>query len=456
MNLKKVYLLIIILFFSACFQNLSNENQLQSTTTSLSATSNNTTLETEELVASELVISENFDRYFQGVRVSEGIDFNIQVISDFDNFNNEIVFLTALYEGKIFKYDLNTSTVEVLLDLSNEIIETVDKNNEMGLLSMELHPSLEYLLVAYVNKSMQLKVEQYFLDIETLSITDEKPAEILSIQYFDKVHFSGNLIYSDFYDGFIFSAGDGLSDDLGLRSDTLYSFINRGKIILLLSKRNNEFTNPVISYTITENKNIILAYGIRNPWGIGISEDKLFIPDVGRSLYEEVTVLNLPSSSAYFLGYPIYEGPLETDYKLNEIYQWSNEVRSSAEDYLLENYQHPTIFYKHTETENGYRCAVIGGAVLNNFVNDYWTNSFVFMDYCSKELFFYDYKEDNLIASSIEELKIDNYYISKIAQFDNSRIIVLGFTYEVIEGQYIVNNKNFILTLPTYPIFINK
>ena len=43
----------------------------------------------------------------------------------------------------------------------------------------------------------------------------------------------------------------------------------------------------------TENKNTILAYGVRNPWGIGLLEEKLYVPDVGRSTYEEVSILNV-------------------------------------------------------------------------------------------------------------------------------------------------------------------
>lgn len=455
--MQKVYLFIAILFFSFCTQSLETEN-LNSTpqTTLLEIIDGDENIKIDETVESELNISENFDRYFDGIVVSEGPDFDVQIVSDIDVINDNLMFITALHEGKIFKYDVSNDKTELFLDLSVKTVDTIDKNNEMGLLSIEFHPSYEYFLVAFVNKSMQLKVEQFFLDSETLMILDNNSLEILSIDYFDKVHFSGNLVYSDFYNGFIFSSGDGLNDELGLRADSIYSYVNRGKLLLLLPTKNNQFVNPVISYSQTENKNIILAYGIRNPWGIAVSEDKLFVPDVGRSRYEEVTVLELTSNRSYFLGYPLFEGPFRTDYKHNEIYHWSNELRNPIDEYLIENYQNPAIFYKHTEMENGFRCAVIGGAVLNNLENDYWNDNFTFIDYCSKELFFYNYMDDILIASSLEELKIDNFYVSKIAQFNKSNLIVLGFTYEVIDGEYIVNNKNFLLRLPSYPIFKNN
>ena len=213
--------------------------------------------------------------------------------------------------------------------------------------------------------------------------------------------------------------------------------------------------NPIISYGITENKNTILAYGVRNPWGIGLLEEKLYVPDVGRSTYEEVSVLDLPTEEPVFLGYPIYEGPLKSNFQLNEIYSWSTGMKSSAEDFLNKKYQPPEIFYKHTESENGYRCAVIGGAIVENVDHDIWNNTFNFVDYCTKELFTYNHSKKIFIASVIP-LDVNNLYISKLVHLDELSFLLLGFTYEVKDGEYFVRNKNFIIELPKVLSFSEK
>jgi hypothetical protein len=453
--MKSKTLLIFTLLLAACSQSSDIGGEtVESTTTTEKKVEVKENLDASQ-VDDELLISDNFNSFYDGITLKDGPDFNVQVVSDLDIFDENLYFVTGLYEGKIYKYNPKTSEMGLFLDISEKIIVTEDKNNEMGLLSMELHPSSEYFLISYVNKSMRLTVEQHYINKETLMLQNIEANEILSVQYFDKVHFSANLLYSEFYDGFIFTVGDGLGDNLGLRGDSIYSYINRGKILLLLSSRNNDIVNPIISYGVTENKNTILAYGVRNPWGIGLLEEKLYVPDVGRSTYEEVSILDLPTEEPVFLGYPIYEGPLKSNFQLNEIYSWNSGVKSSAEDFLNKKYQPPEIFYKHTESENGYRCAVIGGAVVENVDHDIWNNTFNFVDYCTKELFTYNHSKKIFIASVIP-LDVNNLYISKLVHLDDLSFLLLGFTYEVKDGEYFVRNKNFIIELPKVLSFSEK
>ena len=78
-------------------------------------------------------------------------------------------FVTGLYEGIVYKYNPNNQESELFVDISEKLIFTEDKNNEMGLLSFELHPSLEYFLVAYVNKSMKLLLNNTSLILKRLT-----------------------------------------------------------------------------------------------------------------------------------------------------------------------------------------------------------------------------------------------------------------------------------------------
>tara|TARA_B100000029_G_scaffold407593_1_gene408569 strand:- start:356 stop:1723 length:1368 start_codon:yes stop_codon:yes gene_type:complete len=454
---RYIILSLFLIFISACSATESSSNeQLEEDLTTTTIENIDIKEDESKSLEEELLMSDNFTSYYEGLTVSEGPDFKVQIVSDFDIIDENVYIITGLYEGMVYKYNPETIEIQLFLDISKNLIITEDKNNEMGLLSIEFHPTSDYFLISYVNKSMKLIVEQYFFDRETLIVDDTEPNEIISIEYFDKVHFSGNLLYSQYYDGFIFSAGDGLGDQLGLRGDSIYSYINRGKILLLLASKNNNIVNPTISYGITENKNTILAYGVRNPWGIGIINDHLYIPDVGRTTYEEVSILELSNTVSKFLGYPIYEGPENTNFELKEIYSWDSGAKSSIDDYLNENYLSPEIFYKHSESKYGYRCAVIGGAAIENINNDTWNNTFSFVDYCSKELFTYNYSEKKLISSLISPLDVDNLYISKLAYLDQLSFILLGFTYEVKDGEYFVENKNFIIELPKIPFYLGK
>lgn len=455
MLILKVIFIALIFFSCGQAQIVEDQNNVEENMNSDIEVENSVEIskESEDTESKSLLISDNFKLFYEGLEVSEGPDFNVQIVSDIDILNDNLYFVTGLYEGIVYKYNPNNQDRELFVDLSEKLIFTEDKNNEMGLLSFELHPSLEYFLVAYVNKSMKLIVEQHFIDSQTLNLIESDPVEILSVQYFDKVHFSANLIYSDYFDGFIFSAGDGLGDQLGLRGDSIFTYINRGKILLLLSNKNNNIKNPTISYGITENENIILAYGVRNPWGMAVLQNRLYIPDVGRSTYEEVSILDLAVKESEFLGYPMFEGPVRTDYSPKEIYSWNEGQKQSADNFLSEKYQPPAIFYKHIDSKYGYRCAVIGGAVVQDIDHNTWNDTFNFIDYCTKELFTYSYTKNTLIASPIP-LNVDNLYISKLVYLDNLSFLLLGFTYEVRDGEYFVKNKNFIVELPNLPVYL--
>jgi hypothetical protein len=53
-------------------------------------------------------------------------------------------------------------------------------------------------------------------------------------------------------------------------------------------------------------------------------------------------------------------------------------------------------------------------------------------------------------------LDVNNLYISKLVHLDDLSFLLLGFTYEVKDGEYFVQNKNFIIELPKVLSFSEK
>jgi hypothetical protein len=189
-------------------------------------------------------------------------------------------------EGFLFESKNNES--RLVLDLNNDAQFPffVNSGVEAGLLGIASHNKLVY--VSYTNQDINgltsLVVDEY-------SMNFSKVRNIIKIGGFDQVHFGGNLLF-DSLGKLYLSVGDGYRSDEAQNLNSL-----KGKILRL-----------DISDLKLEPE--IVAYGIRNPWGVTIdAKDRMFILQCGKYSVEAVYLLN----DLYFgipanFGWPVFEG----------------------------------------------------------------------------------------------------------------------------------------------------
>jgi uncharacterized protein YjbI with pentapeptide repeats len=197
----------------------------------------------------------------------------------------------ATKEGFLFESKNNES--RLVLDLNNDAQFPFLAKANGGLLGIASKNKLVY--VAYssqdINGLDSLVVDEY-------SMNFTKVRNIIKIEEFQALHFGGSLLF-DSLGKLYLSVGDGTepSDYESSHSQNLNSL--KGKILRLdVSKLKLE---PEI-----------IAYGIRNSWGVTIdSKDRMFILDCGWNNVEAVYLLNdLYSGIPANLGWPVFEGSI--------------------------------------------------------------------------------------------------------------------------------------------------
>lgn len=348
--------------------------------------------ETFELVCNPWKGSENFDSCVYGLEVN---------IVNFDKpFSNYISSrfgnLLLSRNGEIFS--INDNEINSYLDLSTKVAYQ-SQGGEFGLYDLEFHPSENYFLVTYTSSDKRsLILEKY--EVNDLGEPDVGSGEnIFTIPTNSEVHFSGSLVWSEYFSDFIFTTGD-MSKNFDPYSEPFNSFIPKGKAFLVFN--NFKTTLPLLSYS-SEQEPLegIIGYGLRNPWQIHEYNDLLFIPDVGNAVLEELNVIDLKqytlneSFQSISFGWPKFEGNLKNDNKPIDLFYWGSEGPESADKFIEDTSFIPQVFYNHSPFEGLYRAAIIGGAVLNSPTSFYHEHYF-FTDYLTKELFSYDYKNDKL------------------------------------------------------------
>ena len=146
---------------------------------------------------------------------------------------------------------------------------------------------------SYTSEKSGLVVDEY-------SMNFTKVRNIIKVNGVDGVksmHFGGGLLF-DSIGKLYLSVGDGADND------------NISKAMQAQSL--DELTGKVLRLDLSNLKlePEIIAYGIRNPWGVSIdSKDRMFVLQCGFSSFESVYLLNdLYSSNPINLGWPIFEG----------------------------------------------------------------------------------------------------------------------------------------------------
>jgi len=331
--------------------------------------------------------SDNYSNCVSGVE--------IEVLDSFPNMvTNVIVYDGIVYllenSGKIF----NHTDDEIFLDLSSKV-GVFEEFSESGLFSIAFHPANEYFVVSYSDVENNLVVESYNLT-STFEPDISNPTTLVKLPSSQCCHYSGNLIWSSFFDDFLLSVGDMQNKNGLLHSEPLDTTSPKGKILFL----NKKISNPdLLSLESTQSpRKDILAYGLRNPWKTYVYDNYLFVQDVGKANEEELNVVDLnefkATSKPYLFGWPHYEGSLYYELEFNQILYHDDESSVNIRNYVQENTILPNVYYSHQAPEN-FRAAIIGGGLIEDINSEYFEYYF-FADYLSNELFSYEFKSDNL------------------------------------------------------------
>lgn len=331
--------------------------------------------------------SNNFTECLSGVEVNvvksyEGLLTNV-IVND-----NKIFLLEKT--GTIFDVDDN----EVFLDLT-EKVKVFEEFAESGLFSLAFHPIESFFLVSYSDAENNLIVEKYYLN------SDFKPeiekSEILRmIPNTQCCHYSGNIIWSNYFKDFLLGIGDMQNKNGILHSDPLDTTSPRGKILFL-----DKLTSKPDLLAVDKNNNArndILAFGLRNPWKTTEYKNYLFVPDIGNAQQEELNIVDLnefnQTKKPYLFGWPHFEGTQYNSLDFNQILLHENDTSKNIKNYIYENTLLPDVYYNHNAPEN-YRAAIIGGDVIKDINSKYFEHYF-FADYLSNELFAYDINKKEL------------------------------------------------------------
>jgi hypothetical protein len=191
----------------------------------------------------------------------------------------------ATKEG--FLFESKNNEPRLVLDLNKDAqFPFSDNGFEAGLHSIASQKKLVY--VSYTSQDTN---GLYSLVVDEYSMNFSKVRNIIIIGDFFESHFAGSLSF-DSLGKLYLSVGDGGESDQAQNLNSL-----KGKILRLdVSKLKLE---PEV-----------VAYGIRNPWGVTIdSKDRMFIVQCGQNSVEAVYLLNdLYSDIPPNLGWPTFEG----------------------------------------------------------------------------------------------------------------------------------------------------
>lgn len=339
--------------------------------------------------------SDNFNDCLVGAEILSSTIYSTSL-------NNVIVFKDDFYvldvSGKVFK----NSNEDLFLDISNKVLDRTEFGTEAGLFSIAFHPTDNYFLISFSNTENYLTVEKYYLDNNFLPQI-ENIETVISIPNAHCCHYSGNLIWSNFFNDFLLSVGDMKENGL-LSSEPFDTTSPRGKILFL----NNKISQPdLLSLDKNQSpRNDIIAFGLRNPWKTSEYKNYLFVPDIGLSTEEELNIVDLnqflETKKPYLFGWPHYEGTISTGVKYNEIFLQISGQSLNINNYISENTIMPSLYYQHQAPQN-FRPAIIGGDVVEDSNSKYYEH-YIFADYLSNEVFAYDFKNDNLSIVPLDYL----------------------------------------------------
>ncbi|WP_277555874.1 PQQ-dependent sugar dehydrogenase [Halobaculum limi] len=271
--------------------------------------------------------------------------------------------------GGIYVHDADGLRSTPFLDLSDRIVALGEglpnwiPYDERGLLGLAFHPDFSENGLFYVRYSAPSDIE----DIDHNEILSEfSVAEdgetadpdseriLLDMPWHRPIHQSGTIEFGP--DGYLYgSLGDGLNPYNAQDLTNLMGSVIR--IDVDERKEDRPYgiptSNPLVG---EEGLDELYAWGLRNPWKMAFSGDRLIAGDVGQATWEEVDVIE--SGANY--GWPLKEGTHCHDPQLGTSSEEQCVVESDRGETLVD----PVLEFPHFDEEGfpvGF--AVIGGHI---------------------------------------------------------------------------------------------
>ena len=442
--LKKLFLMLLLI--ASCTSNQENiqdtvvkteqgkQEKVKNTTTTVVQSDSEEIADTLLTKAKPEYLNKHLQTFeFENCKDFSGSDLNVvcedsaQIINSF-KFENEVVdivkfnsqFYVVLKRGLIYRLDLKTGDKEMFINYENK----VSFIGEGGLLGVAFSELTNEFIVSYVNTAGYLVFElnQYDKNLDSVSST----VELLKLRNYSRVHFSGNVIWSNYFNDFLIGIGDfaGNADNPSLNSNPQDTSSYLGKILLLRKNVNYNKILLTTSAELNEPLNNIVAYGFRNPWKFFEVSETLYIFDVGLADYEELNILKYSKTPGNF-GWPYFEGIFRSQ-DINEIENYSlnlnfeiNTQYNSFNEYIEYENTLPEVFYKHKVNSSVFRTAIIGGDLIRD-PNSLFNLNIIFADFLSNEIFAYDLTSGSL--SIIPTKNIEG--TTSIKYLDNGRILL--------------------------------
>lgn len=268
---------------------------------------------------------------------------------------------------KIIQADGTINTTP-FLDISAQI----SNQGEQGLLGMAFHPNYAsngYFYVNYTDNDGDTQISRFSVDPTNPDVANANSEfHILGYAQPFTNHNGGNILFGP--DGYLYiSSGDGGgSGDPNNRSQDLNTLL--GKLLRIdvdNPSGGNNYGIPVDNPFVGDPNAMpeIFAYGLRNPWrfSIDLTENELWIADVGQGNLEEINRTPLANSGANY-GWSCYEG--SQPFNPNGCPPQSDMEFPFAE-------------YSHT---NG-NCSISGGFVYRGSTYSDIAGLYFFADFCS-------------------------------------------------------------------------
>ncbi|PAU85570.1 glucose dehydrogenase [Halorubrum salipaludis] len=256
--------------------------------------------------------------------------------------------------------------------------------DERGLLGLAFHPDFESNRRFYVRYSAPTDdgTIDHLERLSEFSATDDGETGVpdservlLELPWERPLHQAGSIEFGS--DGYLYGAlGDGLNPSNGQNLTNL----NGSVIRIDVDGRTRDLPygipedNPLVGRT---GRDELYAWGLRNPWKMAFSGDRLIVGDVGQATWEEINVIEAGSN----YGWPLKEGTRCH----NPQFGTSTEERCDVESEQGEPLVDPVVEFPHFD-EEGYAVgfAVIGGhvhagpidAVDGSYLFGVYTNSF--------------------------------------------------------------------------------
>lgn len=326
-----------------------------------------------------IVLFANTFEYFNGS--NKQYTFSITPFKDIKqatsmSFLNGDIIVTAK-SGQIYHISGNNQTI--ILDLSKNITTT----GEQGLLSSVINPGDQTkLYLSYTIKGDQtnLLVDQYQINRQNNTINLTKIKNVITISFREEYHHAGSLAF-DAYNNLYLSVGDG-----GPQNDPYNEAQNP-----------NTYHGKILKINPANGQVQIIAMGLRNPWGISVDSNRMFIGNAGFNSVESVYMIDgLPNPKLYNFGWSYFEGSKQNKPGKN-----------------LSDFDHPIFEYPH----QGHLTA-IGGYYIAPL------NTYVFGDY----------------DGTIKAIRYDGNKWTQVA--DNKvNTMILAFGYNKVTGDiYVLGN----------------